>query len=238
MSQAQLAAQLGLSQGRLSEIERGDGSFTAEQLLVLLQLFNVPVDHFAPPKRDAKPGTAAQAQLQNALARLGATHLQEEVALLPTERLTAAADVIRETLIEGTPRQLTAIAPVLINNLRQIPLRKLWATLLPLGLERRFGWVLENTTRAALIELEGSLRRPIALRYKRAVTVLDTFLSSVRSSLDLERDVPPDLLDETARSAETRRALEAASSSISKRWRIITDLQPEDFAEALRSTRD
>ena len=39
--QSRLARLLGLSQNRLSEIERGEGSFTAEQLIVLLKTFNL-----------------------------------------------------------------------------------------------------------------------------------------------------------------------------------------------------
>lgn len=238
MTQAQLSELLGLSQARLSEIERGDGSFSAEQLLVMLRVFNVTVNHFAPPQRDAKIDSSAQAHLQNALARLGAMHLQEAADVLPTERLADVNDVIRETLLDGAPRQLTALAPVLVTHIRKISLRTLWASLVPLGLERRFGWVLENTMSAALMELERPVRRPVALGYRRAIVVLDTFLSSVRGAAHAERDVPPDLLDETARSAETHRALVAASSAISKRWQIVTDLQPEDFAEALRAARD
>ena len=46
-TQAELSGRLGLSQSRLSEIERGQGSFTAEQFLTILKLFNVPVTHFA-----------------------------------------------------------------------------------------------------------------------------------------------------------------------------------------------
>ena len=42
-TQAELSKRLHLSQNRLSEIERGAGSFTAEQLLVILKLFNVPL---------------------------------------------------------------------------------------------------------------------------------------------------------------------------------------------------
>jgi hypothetical protein len=52
---------------RLSELERGDGSFTAEQLLAILSFFNVPATYFAPqPSKHER-------DLQNALARLGAT---------------------------------------------------------------------------------------------------------------------------------------------------------------------
>ena len=50
-TQAVLAEKLGLSPARLSEIERGGGSFTAEQFLEVLRLFNVNVDAFAGPQR-------------------------------------------------------------------------------------------------------------------------------------------------------------------------------------------
>src|SRR5262245_3590350 len=61
-TQAELAEHLHLSQNRLSEIERGGGSFTAEQFLAILKLFNIPVTHFAAARR-------RDMELQNALAR-------------------------------------------------------------------------------------------------------------------------------------------------------------------------
>jgi len=86
-TQAQLAKLLGLSQNRLSEIELGQGSFTAEQLLVVLKTFNVPVDYFASSK------ASAESQLQNALARLGGSHLFESSEVLPTEALKEVNEV-------------------------------------------------------------------------------------------------------------------------------------------------
>ena len=157
MSQVELGAQLGLSQGRLSEIERGDGSFTAEQLLVLLKVFNVTVNHFAPPERDVGPDSSAQGRLQNALARLGASHLREDAGVLPTERLAEVTDVIRETLLEGAPRQHTALAPVLVGNIRSIRLRLRWQSLVPLGLDRRLGWVMEHPLEASSCRTRDSL---------------------------------------------------------------------------------
>lgn len=65
LTQAELSKVLGLSQGRYSEIERGKGSFTAEQFLELLRRFNVPASFFVTEKIDAG------SSLQNALARLG-----------------------------------------------------------------------------------------------------------------------------------------------------------------------
>lgn len=94
-SQAELAKRLGLSQNRLSEIERGAGSFSAEQLLLLLALFNVSVSAFT--DEVTEPDLA----LQNALARLGASHLHEADHVLPSEQLTEVGDVIREVLVSG-----------------------------------------------------------------------------------------------------------------------------------------
>src|ERR1035438_2790437 len=65
-TQAELARLLHLSQSRLSEIEGGDGSFTAEQFLTILRLFNVAASEFVHEHADPT------AELQNALARLGA----------------------------------------------------------------------------------------------------------------------------------------------------------------------
>src|SRR5690348_810508 len=88
-----LSKRLGMSTSRLSEIERGGGSFTAEQLLLLMKLFNVPASHFAGPERGEHG-----ARLYNALARLGARHLQESETT-PSERLDETHDVIREAIL-------------------------------------------------------------------------------------------------------------------------------------------
>jgi hypothetical protein len=75
------------SQSRLSEIESGGGSFTAEQFLLLLRLLTVGARHFSSERRDM------DAELQNALTRLGADHLQEVPDVLPSERLESAMAV-------------------------------------------------------------------------------------------------------------------------------------------------
>ena len=103
LTQEELSQALGLSQGRYSEIERGLGSFNAEQFLEILRIFNVPASHFTLER--ARPSE----ELQNALARLGARHLNEDAGLLPSEQLEKVEDVIRETLLEaGASRQITA----------------------------------------------------------------------------------------------------------------------------------
>jgi transcriptional regulator with XRE-family HTH domain len=132
-SQAELAKRLGLSQARLSEIERGAGSFTAEQFIELLGLFNVTVGHFAPA--DQPP----DAELQNALVRLGATHLFATNAV-PTDRVRDVNGAVRETLVEGSPRLVTALAPVLVSNSKEVNLRRIEGSLREVGLDNRLGW--------------------------------------------------------------------------------------------------
>ncbi len=100
-TQAELARHLDLSQGRLSEIERGDGSFTAEQFLAILRLFNVTASDFA------TTAAGPRADLQNALARIGALQLQESTDVLPSERLGDVNAVIREVIVASElPRQV------------------------------------------------------------------------------------------------------------------------------------
>lgn len=237
ITQAELAAQLGLSQGHLSDLERGNGSFTAEQLFLMLTLFNVPASYFAPPTLNH------DAQIQNALARHGAVHLHQSSDVIPTERLDDLGKVVREALLDGSPRHLTAVAPVLVRKIDRLNLRKLRADLVEAGLERRLGWLVENTLAAVRGELPRPLPKPLAQRYRRAEAVLDVFMDFALTQLAHEsareflndRGAPLDLLDATIGSPKTRRAVAAASSDISQRWGIITSLQPEDFVDALRA---
>lgn len=123
LTQAALAKQLGLSQNRLSEIERGSGSFTAEQFLRILRVFNVGAAEFVPHKRDRDRGL----EVQNALARLGAAQLQESAHVLPSEELQEVHDVVREALVLGEPRLVTAVAPVLVAHAERLNLSRLHA---------------------------------------------------------------------------------------------------------------
>ena len=95
VSQGELARLLQFSPSRLCEIEKGKGSFSAEQLIFLLKFFNVPLSHFETSPAD--PGDA----IQKALAHYGAEHLVENRDLLPSERLEQLDTVIRETLLDA-----------------------------------------------------------------------------------------------------------------------------------------
>jgi transcriptional regulator with XRE-family HTH domain len=228
-TQAELAKRLELSQNRLSEIERGDGSFTAEQFVLLLKLFNVTASQFVD-----EPGDPSQ-EVQNALARLGALHLQESAHVLPSEQLEDAHDVVREALLDGSPRLVTAVAPVLVRNAERLNLGKLFVGLALLGRERRLGWAVENTV-VALEQLgRGTRDRAQARLRGRALLALQMFLQFVKPPAD--RDFPEDVLDATIRTKRSLDEVKRAASPVSRRWGIVSSLQPEDFLQALEAAR-
>ena len=232
-TQAELARKLGLSQSRLSEIERGDGSFTAEQFLLILTIFNVSTSRFTGAGQDQG------LQLQNALARLGAHHLQESSEVVPADDLDDIVEVGDETLSRGDPRQTAALAPVLVGNVDRIGLGKLYLDLAKIGRERRLAWLSENTAHAIGLELGNEPPRAWAQRARRAAVVLGAFVDSVTNDLAAETSRPLllDAFDRNIRSKKTLEEVKAASSAISRKWGIVSSLKSEDFAQALRAAR-
>jgi transcriptional regulator with XRE-family HTH domain len=228
-TQVELAKQLQLSQNRLSEIERGDGSFTAEQFLLLLKLFNVGVSQFVSGPDDHGPG------IQNALARLGALHLRESVQVLPSEHLEEVHDVVREALIDGSPRIITALAPVLVYNAERLNLDKLHAELEAIGRAQRLAWVIDNTLAALQRLSRGDSRDAHAWSklYRGAELRLGMFLELVDPAPGGRLAL--DILDATVRSKRTLEEVQRAASQQSRRWGIVTSLQSEDFLQALKA---
>jgi transcriptional regulator with XRE-family HTH domain len=229
-TQAQLAARLGVTQAWVSIVERGEGSLSAEQLLLLLQLFNATLDDFGARSRD-REGT-----LQNALARLGAFHLAEDGDELPSERLAQLHDVLRETLILAESSRLIAgLAPVLVRNARTANLLKVQRELELAGHPRRLPWVVDNTLSAIRTRLKESPPRSVMAAYRRAETMLESFMEVTGTALlPRGKRVAPDVVEADVRSKETLREILAAASPPSRRWRIVSNLQTHDFVDALR----
>ncbi|MEQ1851433.1 MAG: hypothetical protein ABMA01_07555 [Chthoniobacteraceae bacterium] len=201
----------------------------AEQFLTILRLFNVPVTHFAPQrKRDT--------ELQNALARLGAGHLQESDDALPSELLEEVGNVVWEALVTAdSPRHLTALAPVLVRNVDRVSLEKLRVRFREAGIERRLGWLIENILVALRQELASDLPRKWVQKYQRAELVLGALTTLEQP--DRGDRITPDLLDADILSKKTLEEVTASRSKISRRWGIATSIAPEDFVEALRASR-
>lgn len=226
-SQEMLAEELGLSQGRLSQIERGQGSFSAEQLLRILKLFNVGVEQFdAPPKVDASP-------VQNALARLGASHLVEARVLVPAA-LSDPLDVVLAVMLHPeSSRHVAALAPVIVAQVDRIALPEAAARLAAFGRQARLGWLLDSV--AAAIEAEPLATESAERRQRRrTATAIDVFLRS-GMLVPPAPDAPLDLFDPDIRSLATAERVAADASAEARRWRIATRLSVQDFRKALRA---
>ena len=231
-TQKDLAGRIGLSQSRLSEIERGDGSFTAEQFLVLLKLFNVGASHFASEAR--RPDL----ELQNVLARLGAAHLEESEDALPSERLEDVHAAIREALVSGAPRVVTALAPVFVRNADRLNFVRLHIDLERTGLDRRLGWSVANTLAAIeALRASGDESREWSPLIRRATVSLQRFLDFLAAANHgvVARHGAPDLLDASIRSQKTVDHVLRSRTEISKQWGIASALKVEDFLQALKA---
>lgn len=235
-TQTRLAELLGISQNYLSELERGQGSFTAEQLLTVLTTFNVQVDYFSPAK--ALPAD----QLQSALARQGASHLYESGAVLPSEKLKDASAVIRETLVTAdSSRQIAALAPVLVDHAGQLNLTRLRNELAELGLENRFGWAVESTLEAIRRESNQVLTREWALKYRRAATIIETSIAPFiihAATHKPGQKHPFEVIDPDITGPEALKETIADLSPLARRWRIATRIEVDDFVRALRAARE
>ena len=220
-SQAELAEKLGLSQARLSVIERGGGSISAEAFVALLALSNLPIEDFLPRQNP-------EDEIQNALARLGALHLRELDDVVPTLRFQRVEDAVVETLAAPrSARFVLALAPVIVWNIDHLILHQANERLSRIGLGRRLGWLAENTV-AAIGFLPVGCLREWAFRARVARVALADFVAR------LPQPEGQDILDPGVASPETLQHIQRTSSLISQRWGVISELQPEEFGEALR----
>lgn len=225
-TQAELAQKLGISQNRLSELERERGSFSAEQLLLVARLFNLSLSDFSTEH------PTAESELQNALVRWGATDLNETL-LLPSAQLEDLGVLIREVLVDATPRLIGALAPVVVRNAARIHFSRIQGELTAAGFPRRLPWALENIVVAVdyvWSEVPDTIRRTLT----NTVRMLRLFLESVASLADPKSEL--DVIDRWLRTTKTVSATHLNSSDISKRWRVVTSLAPDDFARSLRGS--
>lgn len=222
-TQRELAERIGLSQARLSELERGAGSFSAEQFVEILRLFNLRLE-------DLVGLQPVEDELQNALTRLGALHLREVNAVLPSERVASVRAAVRETLIAPRDtRLLLALAPVVVANVDLLNLDVLHDELRQLGFPVRVPWLVDNVCTA--LDLASPVKAPPG--WRRAATVLGDFLA--RHPPPGDGASHPDYIDDAVRSTRTLAQVRGNSSAISKRWAVISELQASDFADALRA---
>lgn len=221
-TQRELAQHLGISQGRLSQLERGGGSFSAEQLITMLRLFDVDIDAFDPlPSSDGS--------LQNALIRFGARHLRPDPdARVLEEHNSATRALLAVLLTPASPRFLTALAPVLLWSCDQLSLPAIQDRLVQAGAPHRLPWLVENTLEAIGQE------RPETTDWRRQIErgsmVGTIFLNHLAVPA---QDAPLDPIDRGIRTLRSQQEAVAEASAITRKWRLVTMLQVHDFARAL-----
>jgi transcriptional regulator with XRE-family HTH domain len=231
LSQGELGKILGLSQSTLSEVELGQTSLSAEQFIQILKFFNVPASHF-----DPAPGDSGGA-IQKALAAHGAHHLVEDPDLLPSENLTRVDAIVREALVSGeNPRALTALAPVIISNIGQINLPKLFVQFKEFGLENRYGWLIDNILGAIALTLKEAPPRKQALALSKAANVLQNHRDHVCARETAHDILYEDYLGLPIASPKTKNEVLRDRSEVSADWNILTTIQVQDFAKAIQES--
>ncbi len=233
-TQARLARLLEMSQNRLSEIENGQGSFSAEQLIDLVTAFNVPLDYFV------KTLTTEEDRLQNVIVRLGAHHLQENPAALATDRVKDVINAVSEVIaIAKSPRLVTGLALVIINHAEPTILNQIRYKLLDSGFVHRYGWVLANTLEALRSELKDKsvqLPKDLLAKYRKVERIIDEQLRSPRFVPGLKTESKSEFwaIDDDITTRQTFTDVQRKSSKISQQWGIVTRIQSQDFIDALR----
>jgi len=155
---------------------------------------------------------------------------------LPEEEVV---ELVYETLIStDSSRQIVALGPVLIHHATPPVLNKLRIRFTEAGLIHRFGWVLANIRMAIKAEFEESLNTEWKKKYSRANLILENILDFPWFNLDTKYKNVTDILDTWITTPKTLEDIRASSSNISKEWGIVTMIQPEDFANALKDARE
>lgn len=229
LTQAQLAEQLGMSQARLSEIERGTASLTAEQFVLALKLFHLPLSSFV-AGTDADPN----AELRTALHHHGAHHLRASDEVVIPAHLEDVRAVVVETLISGEPRLIAALGPVLVLNADSFDMRRAYHDLVRLGVGARLGWLLDNLCDALADASLDALPLPARRQIRRAVARLEPWIERIANTEFPEgRDRREDLLDASIRSRAAAARLKRNTSEISHDWGVVSALGPDDFSNAV-----
>jgi transcriptional regulator with XRE-family HTH domain len=248
MSQDFLARLLGVSQGWLSSVEKGEGSLTAEQLLEIFKIFNEVPQTFDLAKREP------EAEFQRALAQQGAGHLFQDPRVLPSDLNQDTETTIREVLLDGrNPRQITAIAPVLARNYDKVDLKRLWARFVDYHLQNRLGWTLESVAEA-IGKLVPRLTSNDARPLRRAETALRNFLDirqpenfELLGQANASNEVQKsdwewneisshlDVLGEKTQSWKSIHNHWISADPTSRRWGVVSSLKTQDFYDALKA---
>lgn len=234
LTQWELAKLLGLSQAHFSKIERGQGTISAEQLINLVQKYNLPLSYFTPPEKPSK--YEEDPYLQNALAYLGANHLRPVPQVEVPKRLEFPEETILETLVASSPRLITALAPVIVKHCEKINFHRIAEKLRIHGIQNRLWWVIEGTYLALTERLkEAYLPTVLHQDYQKAFLLLER---KKADAVTAQEHLKEDELDEGLISARTVELVKKNNDKLAKRWGIVTRIKKEDFLRALKDAEE
>ncbi len=231
LTQAELAQKLGISQSRLSEIEQGKGSITAEQFIVLLQFFNLPISHFVQQEH-----VSFEDQLQNRLIQLGSSQLREKADTLPSEKLADIQSVVIEVLVKaGFQRLILGLVPVIIQNVTNLNLLRTCMQLNELGLQHRLLWLVDGILSALSVRLKSFVSRERLLLYRQVFMNLKEQLMKLEKfgSIRFSANQIEDVLDSNISSQKTLDQVRNNRDELARKWNIVTRITQEDFNNAL-----
>lgn len=169
--------------------------------------------------------------LECRLEQLGASHLRRHSdpspSPSPSVHSSLVTSSIAETLVSAEhSRLLTALAPVVVKQIEYVRFPIVLDRLVDLGLSHRLGWLIDNINEAIRVDLSPTETTARAYRRYLVLSTLQVHPSSH----------PIDVIDRHIRSAQTLAEVQLNSSAISRKWGVVTDIQPADFAEALRKS--
>lgn len=231
LTQQGLANFLGLSQAHLSKVERGQGSISAEQLVGLLQKYSLPLSYFLPPQK----GADGDAELQNALAHLGGSHLREIAGVPVPERLARPEQAVLEALITApSARLITALAPVIARQCGQFNLERIAERARSRGIENRLWWIIEGTYLAVGERLkEPHLPRELHRQYQKTFILLER---KKRDAPAVQDPTKEDELDRDLISERTVQLVKQDRDKLAGLWHIVTRIKKSDFVQALKDS--
>jgi len=237
-TQAEFAKLIGLSQQQYSKIERGEGTISVEQFLLILDRFALPLSYFVKIKPKEKDPALI---LQNASANLGAVHLREVPGIFIPEKFQNPNEVIFEILENYlSARLIAALAPIIVKNISRINLNAIEKKLREWNHQNRLWWVLENTLDGIRHRLdEPYLPRENKLNYKRAATALTNHILIAKNRDNGEwyqSSKPPDIYDPNIVTEKTLENIKSQQDNTAKRWNIISAIKQVDFENALKDS--
>lgn len=228
-TQVKLAELLGLSQSRLSEIEKGKGSLTAEQLLVLLETFHLTLSDFS-----YAPVTEHSRYLRSALTRLGAATIISHRFTSPSQLLYDIQELIREILVEVPSRDhICHLAPLIVSHIREINFDSIGMKLYDLGVDGRLWWIVEGTLWAVRERSCWSQSKEVAEMYEEAKELLAMKSKSANYFFSYRRAYPNDVVDRDVVNQQQLEQVRRERDALATRWRIVSRVRLEDFTKAL-----